>query len=53
MPESLYKDDVELIAQTLLEHEQITAEEIDYLLEHRHLKSDEVKETKEENNIEE
>ena len=33
-----YKDDVELIAQTLLEHEQITAEEIDYLLEHRHLK---------------
>ena len=36
-----YKDDVELIAQTLLEHEQITAEEIDYLLEHRHLKRDE------------
>ena len=36
-----YKDDVELIAQTLIEHEQITAEEIDYLLEHRHLKSDE------------
>ena len=35
------KDDVELIAQTLLEHEQITAEEIDYLLEHRHLKKDE------------
>ena len=35
-------DDVELIAQTLLEHEQITAEEIDYLLEHRHLKKDEV-----------
>ncbi len=41
-----YKKDVELIAQTLLEHEQITAEEIDYLLEHRHLKSDEVKEEK-------
>ena len=39
-----YKDDVELIAQTLLEHEQITAEEIDYLLEHRHLKKDEKKE---------
>ena len=39
-----YKDDVELIAQTLLEHEQITAEEIDYLLEHRHLKKDEVAE---------
>ena len=36
-----YKDDVELIAQTLIEHEQITAEEIDYLLEHRHLKKDE------------
>ena len=35
------KEDVELIAQTLLEHEQITAEEIDYLLEHRHLKRDE------------
>ncbi len=44
-----YKDDVELIAQTLLEHEQITAEEIDYLLEHRHLQRDEVKqEAKEE-----
>ena len=38
-----YKDDVELIAQTLIEHEQITAEEIDYLLEHRHLKVDEPK----------
>ena len=37
-----YIDDVELIAKTLLEHEQITAEEIDYLLEHRHLKRDEV-----------
>ena len=35
------RDDVELIAKTLLEHEQITAEEIDYLLEHRHLKRDE------------
>ena len=34
-----------MIAQTLIEHEQITAEEIDYLLEHRHLKRDEVKET--------
>ena len=33
--------DVKLIAKTLLEHEQITAEEIDYLLEHRHLKKDE------------
>ncbi len=41
---SKYKDDVELIAQTLIEHEQITAEEIDYLLEHRHLKGDEPKE---------
>ena len=37
------KEDVILIAETLLEHEQITAEEIDYLLEHRHLKRDEVK----------
>lgn len=36
------KDDVILIAKTLLEHEQITAEEIDYLLEHHHLKRDEV-----------
>ena len=35
------KEDVELIAKTLLEHEQITAEQIDYLLEHRHLKEDE------------
>ena len=35
------EDDVILIAKTLLEHEQITAEEIDYLLEHRHLKRDE------------
>ena len=35
------KDDVILIAKTLLEHEQITAEEIDYLMEHRHLKRDE------------
>ena len=38
------KEDVILIAKTLLEHEQITAEEIDYLLEHRHLKRDEVQE---------
>ncbi len=38
------KEDVDLIAKTLLEHEQITAEEIDYLLEHRHLKRDEKKE---------
>jgi len=35
------KDDVILIANTLLEHEQITAEEIDYLLKNRHLKRDE------------
>lgn len=39
----LYKDDVELIAKTLIEHESITAEEIDYLLEHRHLRRDEPK----------
>jgi len=38
-----YKAEVELIAQTLIEHEQITAEEIDYLLENGHLKRDEVK----------
>ena len=36
-----YKKEVELIAQTLIEHEQITAEEIDYLLENGHLKRDE------------
>ena len=49
-----YKDDVELIAKTLLEHEQITAEEIDYLLEHRHLKKDEkVEEPKEVEKVEE
>ncbi|MCR5308736.1 MAG: ATP-dependent zinc metalloprotease FtsH [Bacilli bacterium] len=35
------KEDVILIAKTLVEHEQITGEEIDYLLEHRHLKRDE------------
>jgi len=32
------KEDVKLIALTLLEYEQITAEEIDYLLVHRQLK---------------
>ena len=36
-----YKDEVKLIANTLLEHEQITAEEIDYLLANGHLKRDE------------
>ena len=35
------KDDVILLAKTLIEHEQITAEEIDYLMENRHLKRDE------------
>ena len=35
------KDDVILLAKTLMEHEQITGEEIDYLMEHRHLKRDE------------
>ena len=35
------KEDVILLAKTLMEHEQITAEEIDYLMEHRHLKRDE------------
>ena len=38
------KEDVILLAKTLMEHEQITAEEIDYLMEHRHLKRDEKKE---------
>ena len=38
------KDDVILLAKTLMEHEQITGEEIDYLMEHRHLKRDEKKE---------
>ena len=40
------KEDVELIAKTLLKYEQITAEEIDCLLEHRHLKRDEQPEEK-------
>ena len=40
------KDQVTLIANTLLEHEQITAEEIDYLLENGHLKRDEVEKPK-------
>ena len=35
------KDDVILLAKTLMEHEQITGEEIDYLMEHRHLQRDE------------
>ena len=35
------KDDVILLAKTLVDHEQITAEEIDYLMENRHLKRDE------------
>ena len=38
------KEDVILLAKTLMEHEQITAEEIDYLMENRHLKRDEKKE---------
>ncbi len=46
------RDDVELIAKTLLEHEQITAEEIDYLLEHRHLKRDEKPEENNEPSVE-
>ena len=35
------KDDVILLAKTLVEREQITAEEIDYLMEHRSLPSEE------------
>lgn len=38
-----HKDDVELLAKTLIEYEQITAEEIDYLLKNRHLKRKENK----------
>ena len=37
------KDDVILIAKTLLEKEQITSEEIEYLLKHRTLKKEEAK----------
>ena len=37
------KEDVVLLAKTLMEHEQITAEEIDYLMANRHLKRDEKK----------
>ena len=44
---SKHKDEVTLIAKTLLEHEQITAEEIDYLLKNGHLKRDEAKKAKE------
>ena len=47
-----YKDDVILIAETLLENETITAEEINYLLEHRTLKK-EAEEAKEDTQIEE
>ena len=36
-------EDVKLIAETLLKQETITAEEISYLMEHRHLPSEEVK----------
>ena len=35
------KDDVILLAKTLIDHEQITGEEIDYLMQNRHLKRDE------------
>ena len=35
------KDDVILLAKTLIDHEQITGEEIDYLMVNRHLKRDE------------
>ena len=35
------KEDVKLLAKTLVDHEQITAEEIDYLMANRHLKRDE------------
>ena len=48
-----YKKEVELIAQTLLKHEQITAEEIDYLLANGHLKRDEEKPVEVEAKVEE
>lgn len=35
-----HRDDVILIAETLLKQETITAEEISYLMEHRHLQSE-------------
>ncbi|MCQ2087278.1 MAG: ATP-dependent zinc metalloprotease FtsH [Bacilli bacterium] len=47
------KDAVILLAKTLIEHEQITAEEIDYLLENGHLKRDEVKQAEEVKPVEE
>ena len=40
------KDQVILLAKTLLKHEQITGDEIDYLLANGHLKRDEVPEEK-------
>ena len=39
------KDDVILLAKTLIDHEQITGEEIDYLMANRHLKRDEKPQT--------
>ena len=42
------KEDVILLAKTLIQHEQITAEEIAYLMEHRHLKRDEPQQAPEE-----
>ncbi len=39
------KDLLKLIAETLLEEETITKEQIDYLVEHKHLPKDETKET--------
>ena len=39
------KDDVVLLAKTLIDHEQITGEEIDYLMANRHLKRDEKPQT--------
>ena len=47
------KEDVILLAKTLMEHEQITGEEIDYLMEHRHLKRDEKNDVSEQPVVEE
>ena len=37
------REDVELLQKTLMEYESITGEEIDYLMEHRHMKDEEKK----------
>ena len=48
----LNKDLLDLIANTLLEHETITKEQIDYLVEHGHLPIEEKTETSKEETTE-